>query len=116
MNLYLISGYVFDLNGNVKFRPAILIKGVSGAPLQVDVSGGFMFSEKFVLGAAYRWNAAVSALASFQVMENFMIGLAYDMDTTSLGNTTFNDGSFEVFIRYDFLNRYNHRAFNNRFF
>ena len=116
MNLYLTSGYVFDLNANVKFRPAVMVKVVNGAPIQADVSASFMFSEKFVLGAAYRWNAAVSALASFQVMENFMIGLAYDMDTTSLGNTTFNDGSFEVFIRYDFLNRYNRRAFNNRFF
>ncbi|MCG2462472.1 type IX secretion system membrane protein PorP/SprF [Flavobacteriaceae bacterium F89] len=116
MNLYLISGYVLDLNGNVKFRPAVMIKGVSGAPLQADVSASFMFSEKFVLGAAYRWDATVSALASFQVLENFMIGLAYDMDTTSLGNTEFNDGSFEIFIRYDFLNRYNQRAFKNRFF
>ena len=116
MNLYLTSGYVFDLNGNVKFRPAAMVKVVSGAPIQADVSASFMFSEKFVLGAAYRWDAAVSALASFQIMENFMIGLAYDMDTTSLGNTTFNDGSFEVFIRYDFINRFNRRAFNNRFF
>jgi type IX secretion system PorP/SprF family membrane protein len=116
MNLYLISGYVFDLNANIKFRPAIMIKGVSGAPVQADISTSFMFNEKFVLGAAYRWNASVSVLTGFRILENFMIGLAYDRDTSSLGNTTFNDGSFEVFMRYDFLNRYNQRAFNNRFF
>jgi hypothetical protein len=31
---------------------------VKGAPLQVDVSGNFMFNEKFVVGIAYRWSAA----------------------------------------------------------
>ena len=107
MNLYLITGYVFDLNPDLKFKPAALVKVVSGAPLQIDLSANFMINNKFTLGAAYRWDAAVSALAGFQITDQFMLGLAYDKETTELGSTTFNDGSFEVLLRYELKTRYN---------
>lgn len=115
MNLYLISGYVFDLNRDVKFKPALLLKAVNGAPLQADVSANFMFNEKFTLGAAYRWDAAVSALFGFQISDSFMLGLAYDRETTELGGAQFNDGSFEVLLRYELKTRYN-RVLTPRFF
>ena len=115
INFYLITGYVFDLNGNLKFKPALLTKVVGGAPLQVDVSANFMFNEKFTFGAAYRWDAAVSVMAGFQISDQFMLGLAYDRETTALGGTQFNDGSFEVFLRFELLRSYQ-RLVSPRFF
>jgi len=103
MNFYLMTGYVWDVNPFLKFKPTILSKITQGAPLQVDLSANFMFNEKFILGAAYRWDAAVSALVGFNISNNFLIGIAYDRETTALGGATFNDGSFEVILRYDFL-------------
>ena len=108
INFYLITGYVMDLNGNLKFKPAILTKVVGGAPLQVDFSASFMFNDKFTFGGAYRWDAALSAMAGFQISDQLMIGLAYDRETTDLGGTQFNDGSFEVFLRYELV-----KAFRN---
>jgi len=108
MNWYLITGYVFDLNQNLKFKPAFLLKAVKGAPLQADLSANFLINDKFSLGAAYRWDAALSALLGFQISDQFMIGLAYDREITELGDTSFNDGSFEIFLRYElFQNRKN---------
>lgn len=101
INYYLITGYVFDLNSNLKFKPALLTKVVSGAPLQVDVSANFLINEKFTLGAAYRWDAALSALVGFQISDQLLLGLAYDRETTELGRAEFNDGSFEVFLRFE---------------
>ena len=115
MNWYVISGYVFELNPDLKFKPAALLKAVKGAPLQVDLSASFLFNDKFSLGAAYRWDAALSALFGFQITDQLMLGLAYDKETTELGNTQFNDGSFEVFIRYEFRNRYR-KVITPRFF
>jgi type IX secretion system PorP/SprF family membrane protein len=97
---------VFDINPDLKFKPAILLKAVQGAPLQADISANFMLNNKFTLGAAYRWDAAVSALFGFQITDQFMLGLAYDREITELGNSTFNDGSFEVLLRYEFRSRY----------
>ena len=76
---------------------------VQGAPLQVDVSANFMYNDKFIIGAAYRWDAAVSAMAGFQISPSFLIGIAYDREVTELGQAVFNDGSFEVILRYDFI-------------
>jgi len=84
MNLYLIGGYVFDLSPNLKFKPAFLTKMVQGAPLQVDLSGNFLINDKFVLGAAWRWSAAVSAMAGFQVSDGLYIGYGYDLETTKI--------------------------------
>ncbi|AIY15081.1 PorP/SprF family type IX secretion system membrane protein [Cellulophaga baltica] len=115
LNIYFITGYVFDLNPNLKFKPAALVKAVKGAPLQIDVSANFLINDKFSVGAAYRWDAAVSLLAGFQISEQLMLGLAYDKETTDLGATRFNDGSFEVFLRYEFLTRYK-KVITPRFF
>ena len=103
MNWYFITGYVWDLNPFLKFKPALLTKMVQGAPLQVDVSANFMLNEKFIFGAAYRWDAAFSGLAGFQISKEFLIGIAYDREITDLGATAFNDGSFEIILRYDFF-------------
>lgn len=102
-NLYFITGYVWDLNTFLKFKPTLLTKVVQGAPLQVDLSANFMLNDKFILGAAYRWDAAISALVGFNVSDGILIGLAYDKETTELGNAAFNDGSFEIILRYDFI-------------
>ena len=113
MNLYFIAGKVIQLGQDVKFKPALLSKIVSGAPLQVDLSGNFMFNEKFVLGAAYRWSAAVSLMAGFQVNDSWYIGYGYDLETTRLSN--FNSGSHEIFLRYELFKNYD-RIISPRFF
>jgi type IX secretion system PorP/SprF family membrane protein len=103
MHYYLIAGYVFDLGDSVKFKPALLTKIAEGAPLQLDVSGNFMINNKFVVGIAYRWSAALSAMVGFQVSDCFHVGYGYDRETTNLEN--YNSGSHEIFIRYELFNK-----------
>ena len=103
MTFYTIGGYVFDLSQSIKFKPAFLTKVVTGSPLQVDVSANFLFYDKLMLGGAYRWDAAVSALAGFQVTDGLFIGYSYDMDTTRLRN--YNSGSHEIFLRFELFNK-----------
>ncbi|MEO9511172.1 MAG: type IX secretion system membrane protein PorP/SprF [Flavobacteriaceae bacterium] len=103
INWYAITGYVWDLNPFLKFKPTLLAKMVQGAPLQADISANFMLNEKFVGGIAYRWDAAFSGLIGFRISDEVFIGMAYDREITDLGATTFNDGSFEVIFRYDFI-------------
>ncbi|WP_264538184.1 type IX secretion system membrane protein PorP/SprF [Flavobacterium sp. N1736] len=115
INYYLIAGYVFNLDHyeQIKFKPAVLAKMVEGSPLQVDASANFMFNDKFVVGVSYRWSAAVSALAGFQITDSLYLGYAYDRETTKLVN--YNSGSHEIFLRFEFLNKYS-RITSPRFF
>ncbi len=113
MNFYLIGGHVFDMSYDVKFKPAFMIKAVTGAPLQVDFTANFIINERIVIGGAYRWDAAVSGLAGFQVSDGLFIGYAYDYGATRLENYT--SGSHELFMRFELFNRFN-RITSPRFF
>lgn len=113
LHYFLIAGYVFDLGENLKFKPATLVKAVSGSPLQWDVSANFLINEKFTLGAAYRWSAAFSALAGFQASDSIFIGFGYDYQTTDIEQ--FSDGSYEVMLRFDIFKK-PERVLTPRFF
>ena len=113
INYYLMAGYVFDLSPDVKFKPAVLTKVVAGAPLQLDVSTNFMFIDKFTVGLAYRWSAALSAMVGFQVSDGMYIGYGYDHETTRLNN--YNSGSHEIFLRYEIFKN-NDKITTPRFF
>ncbi|NMH27390.1 PorP/SprF family type IX secretion system membrane protein [Flavobacterium silvaticum] len=109
----LSAGYVFDLSDNLKFKPAALIRVVTGAPVTYNLSGNFMFLEKFVLGAAYRFNDSVSGLAGFQISRDFFIGYAYDHTVTDLNK--YNNGTHEIFIRFQ-MNQKSSQIKSPRFF
>lgn len=113
MNVYVLSGLVLDLNPDIKFKPAFLIKTVEGSPLQADFSANFLVYEKFTAGIAYRWNASVSALAGFQITKGLFIGYSYDRETTKLQN--YNSGSHEIFVRFELFSSYD-RIISPRFF
>ena len=113
LHYYAMAGYVFNLGQNLKFKPAVLAKIVTGAPVTVDVSANFLLQELVTLGAAYRWNDAVSALAGVQVTENIFVAYSYDYSTTELNK--YNNGSHEIMIRFQLMPKAN-RIKSPRFF
>nr|WP_245902665.1 type IX secretion system membrane protein PorP/SprF [Flavobacterium aciduliphilum] len=110
---YGIGGFVFDITPDIKYKPAFLVKIVQGAPIQCDVSSNVLLYEKFVLGAAWRWNATMSFLTGFQVTDGLYIGYGYDLETTKLNN--YNSGSHEIFMRWEW-NKKQSRIVSPRFF
>ncbi|WP_348702136.1 type IX secretion system membrane protein PorP/SprF [Tenacibaculum sp. 190524A02b] len=108
MHFFLITGYVFDVTESIKFKPAALVKAVSGAPLSLDVSANLLFNEKFRIGLGWRWDDSISALLGFQVTDSLLIGYAYDL-TTSNYNVT-NSGTHEIMIRYEILKELRYKS------
>lgn len=113
LHYYLIGGYVFEINDNLKFKPATLTKVVLGAPLQLDLSANFLINQKFTAGIAYRLNAAFSGLVGFQITDQLFAGYSYDQDTTRLAK--YNSGSHEIFLRYELFTNYG-KIISPRFF
>ncbi|MGO4911548.1 PorP/SprF family type IX secretion system membrane protein [Leeuwenhoekiella sp. W20_SRS_FM14] len=113
LNLYLIGGYIFDVSNTIKFKPAVLFDYVEGAPMRASLSANFLFLEKFTAGVSYNVDAAVGALAGFQVSDNIFIGYAYDYNTSDFNR--YNDGSHEVLIKFS-LARKRGATFSPRFF
>lgn len=108
MHFFLIAGYVYDINEDLKFKPAALLKAVSGAPLSLDVSANLLFNEKFRIGLGWRWNDSLSALLGFQISEKLLIGYSYDL-TTSNYNVT-NSGTHEIMLQYELLKNTTYRS------
>lgn len=102
-HFYVMGGYVFDLNSNIQFKPAALIKTVIGGNTQLDITTNFLLYEKFSLGMAYRLNAAVSGLVSFQIMKELLIGYSYEVTTNKLLN--YNSGTHEIFMKFELFNK-----------
>jgi len=115
MNVYLMGGAVYDLSPEWKIKPAFLLKAVNGAPLQADLSANLFFQERFSVVAASLKTAAVSGLFSYQISNQLMLGVAYDWETTQLGSTAFNNGSVEIFLRYEFIRGFD-KIITPRFF
>ena len=100
---FLSTGYVFDLNPDLKLKPNLLVKAVEGAPVEVDINANLLIRELFWIGASYRSFDAVSALLEFQATPRFRIGYAYDYTLTGLQQV--NSGSHELMLNYRFLRR-----------
>lgn len=112
-HFYLMGGYVFDINPNLKLKPSAMLKGVIGAPLSFDFSANALIYNRVNFGLAYRVDAAVSALAGFYVTEQILIGYSYDYTTTELRN--YNSGSHEIFLRFEVGSLYKSKV-SPRFF
>lgn len=99
-HLFFSSGYVFPLTEEFKLKPSFLIKGVKGAPIEGDINATLWIKDVIGIGAQYRTSADVAALIEIQASPQFRIGYSYDYSTTSL--RTFNSGSHEIMLRYEF--------------
>jgi type IX secretion system PorP/SprF family membrane protein len=100
IHYFLTTGYVFDLSSTLKFKPSILVKGVTGAPVSFDVNANFLMYDRFEVGASYRWEDAVSILFNFGVTRSFRIGYAYDYTISEFSNSN-TGGSHELMLLYD---------------
>lgn len=100
IHVFLMGGYVFDINRIVKFKPSILTKYVKNAPLSFDLGGTFVFYDKLWLGAVYRVGASVDGLFQLMVTNDLKIGYSYDYPINRLG--AFNNGTHEIMVSYDF--------------
>lgn len=101
LHYYIIGGYVFDLADGLKFKPAVLGKIVSGAPVTVDASANFLIQELVTLGVSYRYDDSMSALAGVQVTKNIFAGYSFDYATTDLNK--YNNGTHEFILKFNLM-------------
>lgn len=99
IHYFLTGGYVFNLNDRLKLKPAFMAKAVNGAPLSMDLTANVLWNERIELGAGYRFDDSISALANFRVTPTLRLGYAYDYTLSNLGK--FNSGTHEIMILFD---------------
>jgi type IX secretion system PorP/SprF family membrane protein len=99
---FFIAGAVFDLNESIKLKPTTFVKVVPSAPVELDVTATFILFDMFNAGLMYRTGDAFGLLAGINITNQLMLGYSYDW---SMVNKTgsYNSGSHEIMLRYDFF-------------
>lgn len=102
---YGMLGVTVPMSDKIQLRPAFMGKYVPGAPFQLDANLSAIFNDKFTLGTSYRTGGSgtgesVDFLLFLQLSRRMGLGAAYDFTISDLKN--YNNGTFELMLRYDF--------------
>lgn len=89
--VYAYSGYRFFATRfeEVLITPSILIKYVSGAPIQADFNTTINYKNKIEVGAGYRTNSSLNFLAGFHISNHLRVLYNYNhaLRNTPVNNT-----------------------------
>ena len=95
-----------------KFALAIDPKKLKSVPNHPKT---FIFNQKLHLGAMYRSGDAAGILLGFQVNNQFYAGYSFDWSFVN-STGTYNNGSHELMLRYDFLFKNQKKIKSPRYF
>ncbi len=97
---YIVAGYLWELNSKWLFKPTILTKAVSGAPVSNDISMQFLYNDKIWVGAMYRIGDSGGLFVDIKLNNQLAVGYGYDFSLNGLSGL--NSGTHEIMISYDF--------------
>lgn len=100
VHYFLSTGYVFNMKGSIKIKPAIFAKFVSGSPISLDFNANVNIKDFLEVGVSYRWDDSIDFLLILPMGRNLAFGYAYDATLTELNK--YNSGSHEIMLRYEF--------------
>jgi type IX secretion system PorP/SprF family membrane protein len=99
---YFITGGVIGINPALKFKPTALLKMVEKSTWQLDLTASLLMNDMFSIGAMYRTGDGFGALVGVNINQQFMVGYSFDW-STGVRTGTYNSGSHELMLRYDFI-------------
>lgn len=100
LHYYLATGFVLDLSQDLVLKPSMLVKAVSGAPVEFDFNTNLWIQDVISFGASYRTGDAMVGMVELQLSKQLRLGYAYDKTFSDLG--TYNTGTHEMMLRYEF--------------
>jgi len=111
---FLTGGYIFQATEGVKLKPSFLLKAVQGAPLECDFNLNGWINDAVGLGVSYRTNDALVTMIELQVSPVFRFGYAYDYIISNL--STYNSGTHELMLRYEFSTKKEQKILSPRYY
>lgn len=101
-HFFIHSGWQKELNNKLKIQPSVLLKQISGAPMQVDVNLQFMLFNRIGLGASYRTMGTYIGLINIAMSDQLSIAYSYNYHTGVL--SSYNSGSHEAMLCFKLIN------------
>lgn len=103
---YLVGGYIFGRQRQVRFKPTAMIKTARGTGIEADIAANVLFFNKFWIGAMYRTNNTFAAYTQFQLTRNIQFGYAIDYPySLDIRKYQWGTHEFKLVYEYDFYRR-----------
>ena len=102
-HVYFTSGVDVILDRYWKFKPSVMLRYVSGAPISFDITAAASYNDRFEFGLGYRTDSALAGFALFSISDWFDAGYAYDSSLRSTLNS-FGSGTHELLLKLKILN------------
>jgi type IX secretion system PorP/SprF family membrane protein len=127
---YFTTGYVFDLNETLRFKPSILLKEDFKSPTNLDLNAFLLVGDRLWLGGSYRTgvklynqaayegeeelgtNNAWAMIAELYLSPRIKVGYSYDVTLTSLRGYA----SHEVSLGFYFYKKEEAKSLTIRYF
>lgn len=100
LHYYLHSGYRWNLNDNTDLNTSVMLKEVSGSPLQIDFNAQVLFNKKFGIGTSYRTSKELLAMASYYLVPELLLSYGYEFNFADIGR--YSNGTHEILLSYTF--------------
>lgn len=109
--IYANASYRFGAKNEntLSFEPAGIIRMMTNAPIQFDLSARIFYNQQYYIGSSYRFKDALAILLGFNGPK-IGIGYAYDLGLSNLNS--YHSGSHEIVVT--FKTRNNNQNTNNR--
>lgn len=95
---YLIGGYNFKVNRDLKVQPNLIVKSVVNAPMSIGAHVNFIYMKEITAGVFYHLGESVGIILQWQFKDQWKIGYSVDFAANKLINTNY--GSHELMLNY----------------
>lgn len=100
LHLYFTTGIVLSLSDDLLIKPSLLVKAVSGAPVEFDLNTNIWIQNAIAFGFSYRTGDSYVGMVELQLSKQLRLGYAYDKTFSDLGYL--NTGTHELMLRMEF--------------
>ena len=98
-HFFLTGGYIMPISEMLTLKPSVLLKAVSGAPIQADLNANIWYGDLLGAGVSYRHKESLVGMLELQLNPLLRIGYSYDHTTSRL--TYYNNGTHELMLRME---------------
>ena len=91
-----ISNRFYFNKGKFIFEPYVIYRFNKSLPSQLEAAGIVHLNNLLYLGASYKANYGISALAGYRINKQMALGLSYSLQ--NIGTNTFSNPSFEIHL------------------
>lgn len=102
-HFYAIGSYMFFVNDRVRFRPSVLTKVVSGAPISVDINTAFILHEKYTAGILTRNFSTYGIFLQALLKDSFRFGYTFEIPTNKSIGTNFSTHEITLGFRMNVM-------------